>query len=113
MLFHIVAYIAIALTLFLLFLILFEPGLKYRAEPTDCDLASDRFLCLLGAMADAQVHRNSSMDVFLGGEQFYAAELEALRAATHSIHVERFIFHRSAIGDRYLDALCERARAGV
>ena len=91
MLFHIVAYGAIALMLFLLFLILFEPGLKYRAEPVQCDLASDQFLCLLGAVSDAQVHQNSKMEVFLGGQQFYEAELQAIRAAQRSIHVERFI----------------------
>ena len=113
MVFNILAYAAIALMLFLLFLVLFEPGLMYRAEPVDCDVASDRFLCLLGAATDAQVHRNSNMEIFVGGDAFYAAELEAVRAAKQSIHIERFIFHPSEIGDRYLDALCERAKAGV
>jgi len=113
MVFDIVAYVAIALMLFLLFLVLFEPGIMYRADPVDCEVASDRFLCLLGAATDAQVHRNSTMQVFMGGEAFYAAELEAVRAAKQSIHIERFIFHPSDIADRYLDALCERAKAGV
>jgi cardiolipin synthase len=113
MVFDIVAYVAIALMLFLLFLVLFEPGIMYRADPVDCEVASDQFLCLLGAAADAQVHRNSTMQVFMGGEAFYAAELEAARVAKQSIHIERFIFHPSEIADRYLDVLCERAKAGV
>jgi cardiolipin synthase A/B len=113
MVFDIVAYVAIGLMLFLLFLVLFEPGLMYRAEPVDCEVGSDQFLCLLGAATDAQVHRNSTMEVFMGGDAFYAAELDAVRAAKTNIHIERFIFHPSEIGDKYLDALCERARGGV
>lgn len=113
MVFLIAAYGSIALTLFLLFLVLFEPALRYRAHAADCDLGSDQFLNLLGAVSDAQVYGNSEMEAFVGGDAFYEAELEALRKATKSIHVERFIFHPSAIGDRYLDVLCERARAGV
>ncbi|HEX4792221.1 MAG TPA: phospholipase D-like domain-containing protein, partial [Humisphaera sp.] len=113
MAFLITAYVAIALMFFLLFLVLFEPGLTYKTLPAGCDLTSSRFLYLLGAVADAQVFGNSAMNVLVGGEQFYPAELAAIAGAKHSIHVERFIFHPSEIGDRYLDALCERAKAGV
>ena len=51
------------------------------------------------------VHRN--------GEQFYSAELGAIRGATSSIHLEAFIFHENPIGVQFLEALIERALAGV
>ena len=113
MVFHIFAYVSIAIVVFLLFLILFEPSLPYSASPIDCELSSNHFICLLSAVSDAQLHERSSVEPFVGGEAFYEAELEAIRSAQQSIHLEAFIFHPSPIGDRFLDALSERARAGV
>ncbi len=113
MVFQIVAYTSIAIVAFLLFLILFEPPLDYLAYPIDCDLSSEQFLCLLGAVGDAQVHGRSRIDVFTGGDQFYEAMLETIRSAKKSVHLEAFIFHPSGIGDRFLEAMTERARAGV
>lgn len=113
MVFQIFAYASIAIVLFLLFLILFEPNLPYSAAPIDCELSSHQFICLLSAISDAQLHERSSIESFVGGEAFYEAELEAIRAAKRSIHLEAFIFHPSPIGDRFLEALSERAKAGV
>ena len=48
-----------------------------------------------------------------GGEVFYEAELQAIRQAKHSIHLEAFLFHPSPIADRFVEAFTERARAGV
>src|SRR5205085_5072683 len=41
------------------------------------------------------------------------AMLDAIRAATETINMECYIFKKSEIGDRFVEALCERARAGV
>lgn len=37
----------------------------------------------------------------------------AMAAATRSIHIEMYIFHRDAVGRRYVDLLATKARAGV
>jgi len=113
MLFHIVALVALGIVAVLLFLVLFEPPLRYEVAPPPLSLDSDEFLCLLGALADAQVHRQSAVEVLSGGEVFYPAELEAIRAARRSVHIEAFLFTPGGITDRFLEALTERARAGV
>src|SRR5207253_4571133 len=44
---------------------------------------------------------------------FYEAELEAIKSAKRSINLEAYIFQKDNIGKRYVEALAERARAGV
>jgi cardiolipin synthase A/B len=43
----------------------------------------------------------------------YPAVLEALRKATKSINIEAYIFQKGEIGRMFVNALAERARAGV
>src|SRR6185503_12433076 len=57
--------------------------------------------------------RTGHVEVLNDGATFYPAELEAIRSATRSVHLEAFIFHPSPVGDRFRDALVERAKAGV
>jgi cardiolipin synthase len=99
---------------FLLFLILFEPGLRYDVcAPNGVPLGSDHYLALLGALADAQIHGRSKIEVLDNGDKFYDAELEAIRAAKTSVHLEAYIFYKGEVARRFLDAMAERARAGV
>ncbi|MDI1253571.1 cardiolipin synthase [Thermomonas sp.] len=55
---------------------------------------------------------NRVTDLENGGEIF-PAMLEAIRAARTSITLETYIYWSGDIGQRFADALCERARAGV
>jgi cardiolipin synthase len=105
--------IAVAVTIILLLLVLFEQGLKYHVRSSRHSLESDEFLCLLGALADAQVHADSRVEVLTNGAAFYEAELAAIRAAKRSVNLEAYIFRRGEIGRRFVEALTERARAGV
>lgn len=97
----------------LLLLVLFEPGLSYRVDPPVPAADSREFLRLVGAITDSDVHDAASVDVLTNGEMFYGAELDAIRKARKTVHIVAFIFHPSAIGDRFLAALTERANAGV
>ena len=97
----------------LIFLILFEPGLEYRVKALEAPLDSDEFTGLLGALSDAEVHGYSRVDVLTDGQAFYEAELDAIRSAKETINLERYIFRPGEIGQRYIDAMAERARAGV
>ncbi len=47
------------------------------------------------------------------GDQAYPAMLAAIAAATETICLETYILRDDATGNRFLDALCSRARAGV
>jgi cardiolipin synthase A/B len=74
---------------------------------------SDRFLEILEALTDAQLNRTGDLEVHTNGPSFYPAELDAIRGAEHSVNLEAYIFHKGEIARKYLDALTERARAGV
>ena len=74
---------------------------------------SEAFLSLVESLADAVVNRTGRFEVLTNGPTFYPAELDAIRSAQRSVSLEAYIFQRSEIGKLYLDALTERARAGV
>src|ERR671912_1842769 len=78
----------VALVAFLLFLVLFEPGLAYRVEAPEAPLDSPAFLHQLGALADAQVHPDSRVEVLTDGPQFYDSELAAVAAAGRTVNAE-------------------------
>ncbi len=98
--------------LFLLVMAFFEPSLRYGIDRIEAPaLDSERFLQTLEALTDAQINHRSSVAVLTNGEQFYEAELEAIQS--QSINLEAYIFQRGEVASRFLEALTERARAGV
>ena len=112
--FLVVACLAIAAQGLLLFLALFEPTLRYKiARMPSTPIDSDRFLNILSTVADASIHYNTSVEVLTNGEVFYEAELAAIRAAKRSINIEAYIFQKGEVTKRFVEALTERARAGV
>ncbi|HEX8423115.1 MAG TPA: hypothetical protein VF634_06875, partial [Pyrinomonadaceae bacterium] len=87
--FLVIAVIAIVAQSLLLFLALFEPGLDYKIKGLDaCPPDSEEFMRILEALTDAQVTRRSSIEVFTNGENYYEAELEAIRRAERNINLE-------------------------
>jgi len=110
---EVLAVLSLVIVLFLVFLILFEPGLDYEVTPPAVPVDSDQFVCLLAALTDAAVRRNSTVEVLTNGEVFYEAQLEAIRKAQSSVNLEAYIFYKGEVTGRFLDALTERARAGV
>jgi cardiolipin synthase A/B len=112
--FLVIALMAIALLGFLLFLALFEPGLAYKISAPETEpLESDDFLCVLEAITDSKIHRHGRVEVLTNGEVFYEAELEAIRAAKESVNIEAYIFQKGELTQKFVEALTERARAGV
>lgn len=53
------------------------------------------------------------IEVFSEGERVYAAMLRAIESARRHVHVQTYILGPDDIGRRFLDALAEKARAGV
>jgi cardiolipin synthase len=111
--FEILAILALASLGFLLVLVLFEPGLRYRINPRRIAIDSPEFLRLLGALCDAEVRACDPVEVLNDGSNFYAAELTAIANATETIHLEAYIFARGRVARDFINALSERARAGV
>jgi cardiolipin synthase len=76
-------------------------------------VASAQFLDYLGAIVNAKLFSPGEMSAFESGEAIYAAQLEAIRGAQRSVHLEVYLFLRGRAGDAFLEALAERAKAGV
>lgn len=113
--FLILSIIALLVVSFLLILALFEPGLDYKitAEQQAPSLDSPEFLRIVEALTDAKIHTHNRIEVLTNGEVYYEAELAAIRLAQQSINLEAYIFRKGDVTRRFLDALTERARAGV
>ena len=93
----------------------FGPMPAYRIRDAE-DLPrndSEDFLILIESLADAKVNRTGTVEVLTNGDRFYPAALEAIRNARHSINLEAYIFQKGEIGRLYVEAMAERARAGV
>src|SRR4051812_6171794 len=89
----IISWIALVVVLVLVLLVLFEPPLRYRIGTLSMPPDSGDFLRVVGALANAQLHHHSSVEVLSDGKVFYPAELEAIGRAVRSVHIEAFIFH--------------------
>lgn len=94
---------------------LLGPTLRYKLT-TPGELPandSDRFLEIVEALTDAQLNQTGDLEVLTNGPAFYPAELDAIRGAGQSVNLEAYIFQKGEIARQYLEALTERARAGV
>ncbi len=112
--FLVIAVIAIGVLSFLLFLALFEPGLDYRIEASpSAMIESDEFLRMLEALTDSKLHGRSRIEVLTNGEVYFEAELEAIRAARHSVNLEAYIFQKGEVARRFVETLTAKAREGV
>jgi cardiolipin synthase A/B len=94
---------------------LFASSPEYRIHGTGQMPSNDShdFLNVLESLVDAKANRTGNLEVFANGPNFYPAALKAIRGARRSVCLEAYIFHKSEIGRMYVDALAERARAGV
>ncbi len=113
-LYLVLSWIALAFMGLLLFLALFEPSLPYRiSKRPPLPLDSSQFRRLIAALGAGSFHPHNKIDVLANGEVYYEAELAAIRAATHSVNIEAYIFKRGKLTARFLEVLTERAKAGV
>ena len=109
----VVSLAAVVIVAVLIFLVLFEPTVAYRAHRPTARIDSREFVNYLSAIVNARPLPPGEVRVLNGGEQVLAAELRAIREAKRSIHLEVYLFLRGRVGDEMLAALEERARSGV
>ncbi len=105
--------IATLTLLALLAVVLFEPGLSYLPAGTVPAAGSLLFQNVLNQTFEQTPTVAAPVALLQDGAAFYPSELAQIANAKSSVHLEAFIFHRTPIGQRFLDALVERARAGV
>jgi cardiolipin synthase len=96
----------------LILVVLFTPGIPYHVEAS-LDPESDHFIHVLESTCHTKLEQGNRIDILTDGTAFYPAMLEAIRCARETINLECYIFKRGEIGTRFIDALSERARAGV
>ncbi len=95
-----------------LIVLLFAPHIPYKLHmPLDC--TSNDFIHNLEHLTPSSAHHDSCFEVLTNGTQFYPAMLDAIRRAKTSINMECYIFRPDGVGRRFMDAMMERARAGV
>lgn len=82
--------------------------LGFEAEP-----GSEEFLRLAAGFLNVPLLRGGTAEVLQNGDRFYPAMLEAIRGAKDTIDFEVYIFESDGTGREFIDALKERARAGV
>jgi cardiolipin synthase A/B len=108
------AVIAISAIVLLILAGLFAPGIRYSlVAPIETAVDSQAFLNELEPLVNSKITHNNQFEVIDNGENFYEAEVEAMRQARHSINVEAYIFHKGKVTDQVLNVLIERAEAGV
>jgi cardiolipin synthase len=86
------------------------PDLRPLAE---APAGSETFLRAVAGHLNVPVLRGGTATLLQNGDAFYPAMLEAIAAATESVHFQVYIFEPDEVGMRFVEAFIERARAGV
>jgi cardiolipin synthase A/B len=92
--------------------LLFTPHVPYHIE-APIDAGGDHFIHVLESTCQTHLEQGNRVEVFTNGDAFYPAMLDTIRGARETVNMECYIFKTGAIGEQFIDALCERARAGV
>ncbi|MGE3958115.1 MAG: phosphatidylserine/phosphatidylglycerophosphate/cardiolipin synthase family protein [Vicinamibacterales bacterium] len=104
--------IGAAFIAWLILVVLFAPHIPYHIE-RELDATSDHFVRVLESTLMVTLTPGNRVTVLTDGTVFYPAMLQAIREARETINMECYIFKRGRIGDAFVEALAERARAGV
>ncbi len=76
-------------------------------------LSDPQFLREMSVMMGPSVLPGNRVTALNNGEEIFPAMLEAIRGAQVSITLETYIYWSGEIGEKFTEALAERARAGV
>jgi cardiolipin synthase A/B len=96
----------------LILVLLFTPHIPYHVEGP-IDPRSEHFVHLLESTCNTELNTRNRVEILTNGAAFYPAMLEAIRRAEETINLECYIFRKGEIATRFVEALSERARAGV
>ena len=67
----------------------------------------------IGPLLGANFTGGNRIETLVNGDRFFPAMLKAIHEAKHTITLETYIWAPGKISDQFIDALCERAQAGV
>ena len=89
-----------------------EKKLAWRLEHRYA-VADPQFRREMGVMLGPSITGGNKVIALQNGEEIFPAMLEAIRSARTSITFETYIYWSGEIGEKFSEALSERARAGV
>lgn len=104
--------IGAAFIAWLILVVLFAPHIPYHIE-RDLDATDEHFVRVLESTCLVTLKSGNRIEIFTDGTAFYPAMLDAIRGACETINLECYIFKQGHVGDAFVAALAERARAGV
>jgi cardiolipin synthase A/B len=79
----------------------------------DFSLEDVSFQPTLEAVADAPVTDGNAVDLLLNGDQFFPAQIQAIRRARRTVTYAQYYYEDGPISKELSEALAERCRAGV
>ncbi len=91
---------------------LFGPQPRFAMRDLGSPLDSEEFIDFLSLITDG-TRRHSRLKRLKNGAEFFPEMLRAIQRAKHSINIEFYEFLRGRVATEMLEALAERARAGV
>lgn len=96
----------------LILVVFFTPGIDYHVQAR-IEACSPEFTARLLATSQAVLYHGNRIEILTNGANFYPAMLRTIGDAEHSINLECYIFRPGRIADQFIDALADRAKAGV
>jgi cardiolipin synthase len=104
--------VGLAFITWFVLVLFFTPRIDYKvSQPLRPD--SNEFLRVIQSTCQAAIHFHNTVEILTNGAQFYPAVRDAILAAETSVNMEAYIFKRGDAATMLIDALVERARAGV
>ncbi len=104
--------IGAAFIAWLILVTLFTPAIPYHVE-SQVDPRTDQFIHVLESACQTTLEHGNRVEIFTDGPAFYPAMIAAIRAARETVNMECYIFKNGEVADQFIDALVDRARAGV
>jgi cardiolipin synthase len=89
-----------------------EKKIKYEIESL-YSVAEDQFRRSMGSLLPPPMYEGNAVTTLVNGEQIFPAMLKAIDGAQSTICFETFIYWSGTVGRAFVDALSERAQAGV
>ena len=78
----------------------------------DCDAPLAELMPSLSGLTQSAVYVGNTVELFENGA-FFDVMFEEIKAATRTVHFETFLWKEGVLGQRLVDSLVERCRAGV
>ena len=104
--------IGLGFIIWFVLVLFFTPRIDYKvSHPIRPD--SDEFLHVIQVTCQAAIHFRNKVDILTNGAQFYPEMRDAIRGAQSSVNMEAYIFKHGEAAKMIMEAMIERARAGV